>query len=845
MRYVGENVNASRAYSQIQKTDAKSVVSQVPPSQPKPWQQWINPITAEINQWNDSKKVWEKTSSTGTYLYQGNFSSTTEYSNNENFVDIVYYDNGVDVGYWKYVGQDGQSGIWIDANWSFLGENLSFIATDLLLANDVIITHALVIGSADTDGLIRSSNYIPDTSGWSIEYDGKAYFNDSVTIGSNGHIKGGQTDYETGTGFYLGYSGGKYKFSIGNDDSFFKFDGERILTKTASEFTAPTLHQNYTVATLPIPPTITSNKSGTSSESDPIGTLKGSSGLVTSFGGNTYVVTVTSGSTSYIHIAKYDNTSTLIASTQHSIARVMGIEGICNDGSSFYLTGYIRDADDYALVIKGSSSLTISATSKKRNLGGKSAKGNSIKYNSSYNATYSLEVVGQAVESGVWGKMIWQLSPALATNAFRRTQTSNNWIKHNKCSIGANNYNVSYVNSASFSVNKTSISGEVSKITISKSGLSFDPMGITSDGTYVYVVVRETTNNQKLWVIKLSDTLIELDQATFSATSLKVWGEDDTAIKYINGYLYVIGHTGSTETPFIMKLNTSLSLIKSKKIAGSTNMRPYGVTENTDLILPISDGLFRINKFIDGSFTTTPSGYTFDDFSVSLVSDDASVGTSGSGDTYDTLSTTSTSTTFTQSSWTPSVSNYSFNNNWDNPNNLLLSDGAYATNDEITTGKVNIQLSKNDGDDFGTVISETFTSTETTETLGSSTTLWGYSWTGANLKNNLVLRVYGDDGQDHVINMEGFDFSTVADTAIVTGIEVNVEAKFVSGTLSIDYISMKVYYGTSETPIASGSMTYASNGRKDGEGAGSGTGTMVYYDGSDWRRTADDTTVVS
>jgi hypothetical protein len=37
-----------------------------------------------------------------------------------------------------------------------------------------------------------------------------------ITFSANGAIKGGQTDYNTGTGWFLGYSSGAYKFSIGN-----------------------------------------------------------------------------------------------------------------------------------------------------------------------------------------------------------------------------------------------------------------------------------------------------------------------------------------------------------------------------------------------------------------------------------------------------------------------------------------------------------------------------------------------------------------------------------------------------------------------------------------------------
>lgn len=38
----------------------------------------------------------------------------------------------------------------------------------------------------------------------------------SITLGPTNFIRGGQTDYNTGTGFFLGYSGGAYKFSVGS-----------------------------------------------------------------------------------------------------------------------------------------------------------------------------------------------------------------------------------------------------------------------------------------------------------------------------------------------------------------------------------------------------------------------------------------------------------------------------------------------------------------------------------------------------------------------------------------------------------------------------------------------------
>lgn len=37
----------------------------------------------------------------------------------------------------------------------------------------------------------------------------------TITLDTSGYVRGGQTDYDTGTGFFLGYSGAAYKFSIG------------------------------------------------------------------------------------------------------------------------------------------------------------------------------------------------------------------------------------------------------------------------------------------------------------------------------------------------------------------------------------------------------------------------------------------------------------------------------------------------------------------------------------------------------------------------------------------------------------------------------------------------------
>jgi hypothetical protein len=54
---------------------------------------------------------------------------------------------------------------------------------------------------------------------------------DSLTINTLGNIKGGQTAYNTGTGFFLGYSSTAYKFSIGSSTKSLLWDGSTLAVK--------------------------------------------------------------------------------------------------------------------------------------------------------------------------------------------------------------------------------------------------------------------------------------------------------------------------------------------------------------------------------------------------------------------------------------------------------------------------------------------------------------------------------------------------------------------------------------------------------------------------------------
>ncbi len=65
-------------------------------------------------------------------------------------------------------------------------------------------------------GLGSVSNLGPQAQAETGLIAGTTITGGGITLSGGGNIKGGQTDYNTGTGFFLGYHDSKYKFSIGN-----------------------------------------------------------------------------------------------------------------------------------------------------------------------------------------------------------------------------------------------------------------------------------------------------------------------------------------------------------------------------------------------------------------------------------------------------------------------------------------------------------------------------------------------------------------------------------------------------------------------------------------------------
>jgi len=75
-----------------------------------------------------------------------------------------------------------------------------------------------------------------------------------LDVGTLGYIKGGQTAFDTGTGFFLGQEGSEYKFSIGDStDEKMTWNGAVLSVVGAFDAAYPITLATYTVANLPTP----------------------------------------------------------------------------------------------------------------------------------------------------------------------------------------------------------------------------------------------------------------------------------------------------------------------------------------------------------------------------------------------------------------------------------------------------------------------------------------------------------------------------------------------------------------------------------------------------------------
>jgi hypothetical protein len=77
-----------------------------------------------------------------------------------------------------------------------------------------------------TSGAVQLRNNT--TAKLTLASDGSIALDSGIITGTAGYIRGGQTDYATGTGFFLGYSGAAYKFSVGDASKYLRWDGSAL-----------------------------------------------------------------------------------------------------------------------------------------------------------------------------------------------------------------------------------------------------------------------------------------------------------------------------------------------------------------------------------------------------------------------------------------------------------------------------------------------------------------------------------------------------------------------------------------------------------------------------------------
>ena len=89
------------------------------------------------------------------------------------------------------------------------------------------------------------------------ELSGSIVYAGSIQVDTSGNIRSGQTAYETGTGWFIGNSGGTAKISIGTSTNYLKFDGTTLKIKGSFDVGTSGIINNsvYTVSNLPISPT--------------------------------------------------------------------------------------------------------------------------------------------------------------------------------------------------------------------------------------------------------------------------------------------------------------------------------------------------------------------------------------------------------------------------------------------------------------------------------------------------------------------------------------------------------------------------------------------------------------
>jgi len=195
-----------------------------------------NPGTAGLSLWQAAIGISAlATATTTTVSWTVGFSKTAIATNGANGVNAVR-------AYALYTGNPTVTGAAVTKTGTALPATTDFAPTAATAFTTTTQTPATGQAMFQSDGL-----YYPTTNQtiWNTPYlsnlkvgnlsaitvdTGSLTVNGNLTLNSTGAILGGQTAYNTGTGFFLGYSGSAYKVSIGA----LTFDGTTLAVPAAN-----------------------------------------------------------------------------------------------------------------------------------------------------------------------------------------------------------------------------------------------------------------------------------------------------------------------------------------------------------------------------------------------------------------------------------------------------------------------------------------------------------------------------------------------------------------------------------------------------------------------------------
>ena len=329
-------------------------------------------------------------------------------------------------------------------------------------------------------------------------------------------------------------------------------------------------------------------------------------------------------------------------------------------------------------------------------------------------------------------------------------------------------------------------------------------------------------------------------QGNYTYLSNNNWNSADSwdCCFYVYGIEYKTSH-------YLKASNFGLTIPNGAKING-IKVEVEGKGSATDLV---KENAIKIVK-ADGTIGTTNKST-----SISLATSDAYVTYGGTADLWG-------------ETWTPTQINdvdfgvvYSvvgtgtgsidhirttvYYDNVVNPTNAYASDNTYANLTGAVSGDLSVSISKDGGTNYSSPLTKTYTSSEGYQTFGNgSTELWGLSLNGDSVDDTDFRLKISHNGVSQIYKNFGI---AIAAGTILTGLEIKVEAKYIVAdtTIYIDNLQINAYYGTSTLPVQAGSMAFASNGRKDGQGAGAGTGVLAVFDGTNWTNPATGATITA